>query len=186
MSEDVIKVEVDDTDLDFTIAKLKQARTLSTQSLGTSNISAGLQKVAKQTGALQFTLRPVTNEMEVLQYRLSQLALTDLPTANRELRVILGLVPGAREGLQVLFRLRRAQRAMRETIETGTLLTPNLILTLVATMTLTLRAVWKYYMMIERDKREYEKMVRQYRGWTKEEFDENMKLWEGRSGGMVR
>ena len=186
MSEDTIKVGVDTTEIDMAIAKAKQLASIGTTLTGTPKISEGLRGVKSQTDALTFTLTPVTNEMKLLQYRLAQLGMVDLPSANREMRVILGNIPEAREALQVYFRVKRAQMAVKEVIETGTLLTPNLILTLAATMTLVARVIWRYYMMIERDKREYEKMVRQFRGWTKEEFDENMKLWQGRAGAMVR
>lgn len=186
MAEERIIIEVDDSELDMALAKAKQLASIGTQITGTPNISTGLKQVKQQSSDLVFTLTPVTDEMEILQYRLAQLGMIDLPSFNREMRVIAGTVPGAREAIQVFFRLKRAQMAVREVIETGTLLTPNLILTLVATMTLVARSVWKYYMMIERDKREYEKMVRQFRGWTKEEFDANMKAWQGRAGGMVR
>ena len=186
MAEENIIIDVDDSQLDIAIAKAMQLASLESTITKVTKKIPGAKTIKGETEALQFTLTPVTDELEILQYRLAQLGMTDLPSLNREMRVILGTVPGAREAMQVFFRLKRAQMAAKEAIEIGTFLTPSVVLTLVATMVLVMRAIWRHHEMLERDKREYEKMVRQFRGWTKDEFKENMKVWQGRAGGMVR
>jgi hypothetical protein len=186
MGEERIIIDVDDSALDIAIAKAMQLASLETAATKVATKIPGAKKIVKEAEVLQFTLTPVTDEMEVLQYRLAQLGMTDLPSLNREMRVIFGTVPGAREAMQVFFRVKRAQMAAKEAIEIGQFLTPNVIITLIATMVIVMRAIWRHHEMLERDKREYEKMVRQFRGWTKDEFKENMKVWQGRAGGMVR
>jgi len=184
VSEDTIIVNVDDSQLDIALAKAKQLIATGTQIPGGPNVLTDSEKLMKEWSSLEKSWSTLVASGET-RSTLETLLEADLPSLNRELRVILGQIPGAREAMTVFFRLKRAQMAAREALEAGTILTPSLILTLIATMTLILQAVLRYWGMIQRDKREYEKMVRQYRGWTKEEFDINMKKWEQRSRSMV-
>jgi len=94
-----------------------------------------------------------------------------LPGINRELRLILGQVPGMREAIQVYFRLSRMVRGY----EAGNI---NLLLTVVATTILVLKQIQERQKRIERQQQEYDRWIMKERGLTKEGYDKLMKTWE--------
>jgi len=140
MAEDRIIIDVDDSAVDMAIAKLQLYLSQSQQLFGTRNITQGITKTRQATQQLQFTLRPVTNEMEIMTYRLAQLGLRDLPSLNREMRLILGVFPGAREAMWSYFGFKREYVAIGKTIESG-MVGPGLILATLATLILIVRAL---------------------------------------------
>lgn len=102
---------------------------------------------------------------------------TKLPGINRELRLILGQLPGMREVMQYYFRVKRLER--------GTLLGGvNLYLTLIATTIILLRQMQRYRQQIERETKRYELMVRRARGWTQREFVKGRREWENYLRGL--
>lgn len=102
---------------------------------------------------------------------------TALPGINRELRLILGQLPGMREVMQYYFRVKRLERGM---LVGGV----QLYLTLIATTIVLLRQMQLQSRQIERERRRYELMVRRARGWTHEEFVKGTKEWENYLRGL--
>jgi len=102
---------------------------------------------------------------------------TVLPGINRELRLILGQLPGMRQIMQYYFRVKRLERGM---LLGGT----QFYLTLIATTIVLLRQMQLYRRQIERERKRYELMVRRARGWTHEEFVKGTKEWENYLRGL--
>jgi len=100
-----------------------------------------------------------------------------LPGINRELRLILGQIPGMREAMQYYFRLKRLERGMALG---GT----QFYLTIIATALVLIRELQEQQRRVERRKVELEMMIRKYRGWTQEEFERNMEIWKQYSRGL--
>ena len=145
MSEsDVIKVTIDDSELDAALAKIQQIVTLSAEATGTG---------AGATGG----------------------GVTGLPGINRELRLILGQLPGMREAIQVYFRLSRAMRGFQK----GDM---ALYLTVLATAILVFKQAIIYYERIKREEREYGEFIRRERKLSKREY-EYLKATAGIFGG---
>jgi len=155
MSEDVIKVEVDDTELDLTIAKLKQAQTMSTQAFNTTNLVKG----SKITGQ---ELKELKTELAVI----SELNLKDLPSINREMRLLLGQLPGMRQAIWAYFRLKRLARGF----ELGGW---QLYVTLLASALILIKSIMSYQRKMEQNQRNYEFFLMRERGWTREEMRAN-------------
>ena len=86
-----------------------------------------------------------------------------LPAINRELRVILGQLPGMTEAIRMYYRLKRLERG-------AALGGANLWLTIIATTIILLQEINKVRRQIERDKQAFERFVRKNRALTKEEF----------------
>jgi len=134
MSEsDVIKVTIDDSELDAALAKIQQIVTLSAEATGTG---------AGATGG----------------------GVTGLPGINRELRLILGQLPGMREAIQVYFRLSRAMRGFQK----GDM---ALYLTVLATAILVFKQAITYLESVEREKQEYAEFIRRERRLSKREYE---------------
>ena len=171
MAEERIIIEVDDTQVDAAIAKLMQARSLATQSLGTANISRGLQAVTRQSEDLQFTLRPVTSNMERLVYLIGSTGAEDLPSLNRNARILLGRIPGMRAAIQLFFRFKLQMKSLGP----GEI---ALLLTTLANLVLLMKWIQKRDERARREKEKYEAWIRKERGLTKEGYDKLMKEWE--------
>lgn len=114
------------------------------------------------------TLRPVTTEIEKLRYRFGT---ADLPTINRELRLIAGQVPMLREAIMYWYRLRRLQRG----VVVGGI---SFYLTILATAIVLLREVQQHQKRIERREKDYEMLIRRYRGLNHEEYLAEMERWK--------
>jgi len=177
MAEDRILIDVVDTPIDVAIAKLQMAVSLSQQSFGTRNITQGAEAVQRQTQQLQFRLIPVTDEMAVLRYRLAQLGMKDLPSLNREMRVILGTIPGMRQAMQGYFGFKREYTAIGATIETG-VVGPGLILATLTTIILLLRTFENQMKRIRQKQQEQDRWIKRTTGMYREEYDRKRKLWE--------
>ena len=102
---------------------------------------------------------------------------TALPGINRELRLILGRIPGMREAMQYYFRLKRLERGMA-------LGGAQFYLTIIATALVLIKELQEQQRRTERRKVELEMMIRKYRGWTQEEFERNMEAWKAYSRGL--
>ena len=100
---------------------------------------------------------------------------TALPGINRELRLILGQVPGMREAMQTYFALKRVERGLAYA-NLGQLL-PT-VLTGVATVLLLLRELQRHQRRLEREKEDLERLIRKSRGWTHEEYERGRAEWE--------
>jgi len=86
-----------------------------------------------------------------------------LPAVNRELRVILGQLPGMTEAIRIYYRLKRLERG-------AALGGANLWLSIIATTIILLQEINQVRRQIERDKQAFERFVRKNRSLTKEEF----------------
>lgn len=164
MSEDVIKVEIDDTEIDIAIAKLQMAMSLSKQTFDTPKITKGMED-------LKFTLIPVTSELGKIRYRLGQIGAKDIPSINRELRILIGQLPMGRETMSVWFRLRRVILGLAA-------MDIQLALTVVATLVLIIKAIAERQKRIERRQQEYENYIRRERGLTHEQYVGLMATWQ--------
>jgi len=171
MAEDRIIVDVDDTAVDAAIAKLQMYLSQSQQSFGTRNVVQGARVIQRQTEQLQFTLRPVTDQIELLRYRLASLGVSDLPGVNREMRIILGQIPGMREAMRLYFNVKRLGRG----IERADL---QLTLSLLATAVLLIKWIMDRQRTLERRQREYEGFIRRERGLTHDQYLELMEEWQ--------
>lgn len=86
-----------------------------------------------------------------------------LPGINRELRLILSQVPGAREAIQVYFRLSRMVRGFGA----GGI---NLYLTILATIVLAFKMFLQHEEDVKRERARYESYIRRERKITHDEF----------------
>jgi len=169
MAEGQIIVDVDDTAVDIAIAKLKMAVSISQKTFGTPQITKGAASVKKSVAGLSFTLTPVTDDMEKLRYQMAQLGTADLPSLNRELRLILGQVPGMREAIWTYFRFKRVYGQLAKSIEAGAP-TLGLYLTAIATLILVVKYLMDRQRKMEQRQQQYETFIRRQRGWTYTEY----------------
>jgi len=100
-----------------------------------------------------------------------------LPRLNRELRIILGRLPGMR---QLLSLYTRAERMERGLILGGF----EMYLAAITTLLVLIRQWQMHQKRIEQETRKYELMVRRARGWTHEEFVKGTKEWENYLRGL--
>ena len=173
MSEDVIKVSLDSTELDIEIAKAKQLISLYTQMTGKPDIVSGIKKPLKDTMQLNRLLEETSSESVLF---LRQVGEADLPGVNRELRLILGQIPGMRMLIADYFRLKRIQRSVGIATEEAKVLrdvltNPQLILTMVATLIIVMKSITNYFEKVKREKLEYEEFLRREKGLTRREFE---------------
>lgn len=176
MSEERITIDIDDTALVDYIAKLQTVLSLQLESFGTKDILKGVTTAKSQISDLEFTLRPITDQNEVLIHQLAQLGTADLPSLNREARLILGQIPGMRQAIWAYFRLKRLYGALGETIEVGTP-TLSLYLTVIATLILAIRWWERRQRQIERRQFNYEMYIRRERGLTHDQYVNLMDTW---------
>lgn len=158
-----VKIDVDDVEVDMAIAKLKLAVSLQGQLTGVTGTRRDPRAQVREWDSLMKTWS-MWVESERQLGALEKFAKMDLPTVNREMRVLLGQVPGARQAIQYYFRLRRLQRAA----ELATGATPAfgpLWITILATAVILLTQVQRSHKQWERrvreDRREYEDMFRE-------------------------
>jgi len=177
MVSDRIIVDVDDTPVDIAIAKLQMALMLSQQALGTKNITQGATKSKQATQQLKFVLRPVTNDMDRLRYRLAQLGLKDLPSLNREMRVIFGMFPGARQMMRSYFTFKREYTHVGKTIEAG-MIGPGLILATLTTIILIVRGLEMQLKRMRQRQQEHDRWIKRTTGMYRDEYDRKLKIWE--------
>ena len=114
------------------------------------------------------TLRPVTGQLEKIQY---QLGTTDLPSINRNLRIILSRIPGMRVALRLYTRLEQTQLG----IARGGIHPYMAVLT---TLLVLYREISMMMKKIERREKDYEMMVRRYRGFSHDEYESEMERWK--------
>jgi len=96
---------------------------------------------------------------------------TSLPTINRELRLILGRIPGMRAAMGLIFRLRRIERGVAKGgMELG--------LTTVASLVLIVQFLWQAYQRIEKRQRAFESLARRERGISKSEYKSLRTEWQ--------
>ena len=171
MTERII-IEVDDTALDEALAKLQQAVALSQTALGTPNIQQGSRNLMGEWRQLEKSWSLWLTESEQGGF-----SAKDLPTINRELRIILGQIPGMREAMRLYFNLKRVARGL----EVGEV---TMVLSLLATAVVLLQRIQAMQSNIERREREQERRIRQARGFTHEQYLGEMARWEEYTRGM--
>ena len=177
MSEDTIIVHVDDTELDMAIAKAQQLTAIGAGITGTTDISKGTTKLYNEWNAF---LRLQEQAQSNIPDFLRAFGQTDLPSINREARLIINQIPGLNRATDAYFRLKRVQRSVGIAVEDQTslgsaLLHPQMLLTLVATAILLLGAINTYYKGLKIEKRNYERLIRSYKDLTHAEFQEILK-----------
>lgn len=96
---------------------------------------------------------------------------TTLPGINRELRLILGQVPGLRQAMMYYFRIKRLERGMAVG---GT----QFYLTIIATAIVLLRELQQHQRRVERQEVDLEMLIRKSRGWTHDEYERGRAQWE--------
>jgi len=173
MSEDEIRVGVDTTEIDDAIARTKQLASLSISTTGSPDLTRGIKRTAKETLRTQRLLGQMTSDIPRF---LDQVGEADLPSVNRELRLILGQSPEMRRLIGQYFRLKRIQRsvgaATKEAPMLSAILTnPQLVLTLVATLIIIMKSVATYFARLKRERIAYEEFLRREKGLSKREFD---------------
>jgi len=97
-----------------------------------------------------------------------------LPTINRNMRVILGQLPGMREVMQAYFRLRWELQEYSE----GGLAGMGFLLSTIATIIILKKELEQFLKRLKRDRDEFERFVMKSRRLTKEEFDRERVLWK--------
>ena len=112
-----------------------------------------------------------------------------LPSINRDLRLILGQLPGMRQFMQFYFafglRPERGLAYYKKFLQEGNpALMINVYLILIATTIRLLQTMKRYREEINREQKRYEMMVRRARGWTQKEFVKGTKEWENYLRGM--
>lgn len=98
-----------------------------------------------------------------------------LPGINRELRLILGQIPGMREAMRSYFALKRLERG-KAYLRLGETLPA--LLTGIATAVLLVREAQRIYLRIKQNEKDYERLIRRARGWTHDEFLSGKAEWE--------
>lgn len=155
-SDDTIKVEVDDTEVDMLIAKLKQAMTLEgtiTKKAGTSDA----RKLMNEWRALERLWAGMVADPE------TKSLYERLPSINREMRILIGLLPGGYEAQRQYFNLKRLARGFAE----GDV---ALYLSVITTAILILRQVMEIQKRIERRQQEQEMYIRREKGLSHDEY----------------
>jgi len=97
-----------------------------------------------------------------------------LPTINREMRVILGQLPGMRQVIQGIFLARREMRGFAKGGFGGV----SFWMATVANILILLREIGVIRRRMEREQREFEKFIMNTRRFSKEEFDRERVLWK--------
>lgn len=141
MTEEPIIIEIDDSQLDVALMKLDLLGTKASEALG-----GGTGGRAAKLG-------------------------TVLPGINRELRLILGQMPGLRQAMQYYFRIKRLERGMAVG---GT----QFYLTIVATAIVLIRQLQQHQQRVDRQKMDLEMLIRRSRGWTHDEYERGRAQWE--------
>lgn len=172
MSEDVIKIVVDDSELDIALAKAKELASIGTRITGTPDISRGTRRLHVD---LEDIVDLESEAVDAIPDFLRTFGSTDLPGVNRELRLILGQIPGMRNLVTSYFRLKRIQRSVGIAIEDETslgsaLLQPQMVLTLIATAILLIQSIATYYKRLKIEERNYERLIRSYKELSHKEF----------------
>jgi len=165
MAGDRIVVEVDDTEIDVAIAKLKQAITLAS-TIGTRNLDVA----TRELGDFGLFWNKIDQEILATQER-AGFDYRDLPAINREMRIIVGQIPGMREAMRVYFMARRVMRGF----EIGDV---QLGLSLIATAILLIKWNDTRIKALEREKRRREAFIRKERGLTHEQYLNLMEEWQ--------
>ena len=144
MSEsDVIKVTIDDSELDVALAKIQQIVMLSEEVTATAGGGVGIK---------------------------------GLPGINREMRLILGQIPGMREAIQIYFRLSRITRAQDLAKKKKDL--TQLYLTTFATLLVVYQQILQWMRKDEQRIKEYEMWIRRERKITHDEFETLVDQWK--------
>lgn len=169
MSSERIILDVDDTEVDIAIAKLKQAVTLATTALpagvgGMSGFAAFWEKVGSDLG-------DTATKMGNLE-RLTGVAFRDIPTINREVRILLGQVPGMRSAMRAFFNVRRLLRGL----DIGEM---QLAVSLLVVAVLLMRWISERQRNIERREQQHEALIRRERGLSHAEYLNLMTEWQG-------
>jgi len=84
MAEEILRISVDDAELDIVLAKLRSANLLSSKATAGEKAATKLKKTVEEMGVREFIL--------------------NLPTINRAQRLLVTQVPLMREALQLTFR----------------------------------------------------------------------------------
>jgi hypothetical protein len=168
LSEEKIIVRVDDVEIDMAIAKLKQAVVLATTSLpgggDMSDFAAFWDKIGSDFGD---TATKIGN-LE----RVTGVAFKDIPTINREVRILLGQVPGMRTAMRTFFNIRRLLRGF----DIGEM---QLAISLLVVAVLLMRWLGERQRRLERQQRDYEMFIRRERGLTHDQYVNLMTQWQG-------
>ena len=101
-----------------------------------------------------------------------------LPSINREMRIILGQVPGMREGMRTYFNLKRLLRPIGVEDEALVVDKLELALGLAATILIVVRALMQRQERIERRQRQYESFIRRERGLSSAQWRAEASAWE--------
>ena len=154
MAEERIVVRVDDTEVDMAIAKLKQAVTLASTSFPVS--SGELSDFAAFWDKIGKDMKAVEAE--------TGFSVNDLPSINREQRILLGQIPGMRQAMRLYFNVKRLARGL----ELGGI---NLYLSVAVTALMITLAVLDAQKRTERKQLEYDAFLRRERGLSLLDFN---------------
>jgi len=94
-----------------------------------------------------------------------------LPTINREMRVILGQLPGMRQVIQGIFLARRELRGF----SIGGI---SFWMATIANVLIILREIGVMRRRLERERQEFERFVRRSRGFTQAQLEREQTLWK--------
>ena len=141
MTEEPIIIEVDDSQLDVALIKLDLLGQKASEAIG-GGTGGGAAKLG-----------------------------TALPGINRELRLILGQMPGLRQAMQYYFRIKRLERGV-------SLGGTQFYLTIIATAILLIRQIQQQQERADRRERDLERLIRRSRGWTHDEYERGRAQWE--------
>lgn len=173
MSEERIVIVVDDAELDMAIAKLKQAISLSTRTPAIRDLTKSPRTAMKEWRELEKVWSTLVAKEPGL---LEKFGTADLPSINRNLRVILGQIPGMRQLIQYYFRVSWLQKSVGKFVEAGTVM--PLVLTLLATAIILFRQAEMHQRRAKLQAERYELYVRKAKSWTHDEFTKGTKEWE--------
>lgn len=149
MTERII-IEIDDHQLDLVLQKLDAVGTISNRLLGGGTGGGGKQPLGRV-----------------------------LPGINRELRVLLGQIPGMRNAMQGYFMLTRGERAYRKFISPDYTRMEGLTavaLTTAASMIILIQRVQQVIKQMKDEEERFMRFVMQARQLTRQEFERDRVL----------
>jgi len=172
-ADERIIIEVDTTELDEAIAKAKQLIATSITATGVPNIGTGVKRQKTETERMKRLLGKVSSDIPRF---LDEIGEKDLPSINREMRLIVGQNRGLRQIVSSYFRIKRDQRAIGIATKEAKMLSdvltnPQLILTTIATLIILVKWAHTYFVRLKNERFAYEEFIRKEMRLTKREYD---------------
>jgi len=142
MSEKIV-IEIDDAALDESIAKLE----------GAASMKGDISEMSWEANQADMYMRSMDMTMQ------------EIPSMNREMRMMLGHIPGVREGLMLMNRFKALQRDMSEGFGGAEFaMSPNVMLDLIVLAIMLFTEAGRLWEEAQKARTEYRALIREYTG----------------------